>query len=206
MRHAILGAGGVGGLSGRALARAGEDVVILLRPESLAGHPSRLRVESVALGDFEVGVATAPVLDREVDVVWIAVKAIALEAALELTPAERVGSAVVVPLLNGVDHVAVLRGRYSRVLVGAFYGESERGEPGLVRQKTKLARVDLAPGPRRDEIAEELRATGLDVALAPDEPTLLWKKLAFLGPLALATTARGAPVGAVQDEPEWNER
>src|SRR5262249_30719213 len=43
-------------------------------------------------------------------------------------------------------------------------------------------------------------------ALAADERTLLWRKLAFLAPLALATTARGAPVGTVQREPEWNER
>ena len=59
MRHAILGAGGVGGLVGGALARAGDDVVLLLRPETLERHPGRLRVESVVLGDFEVDVATA---------------------------------------------------------------------------------------------------------------------------------------------------
>jgi 2-dehydropantoate 2-reductase len=51
-----------------------------------------------------------------------------------------------------------------------------------------------------------LRAAGLDVALAPDEPTLLWEKLAFLAPLALTTTARGAPVGTVQEEPDWHPR
>ena len=35
MRHAILGAGGIGGLLGAALARAGADVVLLVRPEAL---------------------------------------------------------------------------------------------------------------------------------------------------------------------------
>ncbi len=206
VRHAILGAGGVGGFVGGALARADADVLLLLRPETLARHPARLRVESVVLGDFVVDVATASALDREVDVLWVAPKATQLEAALELAPPERVGEAVVVPLLNGVDHVAVLRERYQHVLAGAIRVESERVEPGVVRQKTQIARVDLAPGWRRDEIAEELRATGLDVALAPDESTLLWEKLAFLAPLALATTARGAPVGTVQEDPEWNSR
>jgi 2-dehydropantoate 2-reductase len=206
VRYAILGAGGVGGLVGGALARTGADVLLLLRPETLGRHPARLRVESVVLGDFEVDVATASTLDRAVDVVWVTVKATQLEPALELAPPDRVGAAVVVPLLNGIDHAPVLRERYVRVLVGAIRVEAERVEPGLVRQKTPFARVDLAPGPRRGEIAEELRAAGFDVGLAPDAATLLWEKLAFLAPLALTTTALAAPVGAVQADPMWNRR
>jgi 2-dehydropantoate 2-reductase len=206
VRHAILGAGGVGGLIGGALARTGADVVLLLRPETLAVHPGRLRVESVVLGDFEVDVATAAALDREVDVLWVTPKATQLDAALELAPAATVGDAIVVPLLNGVDHVATLRARYERVLAAAISVESERVEPGLVRQKTPFAFVVLAPGPRQGELAAELRAAGLDVSLAPDEPTLLWEKVVFLAPLALTTTARGTPVGAVQADPGWQRR
>lgn len=206
MRHAILGAGGVGGLIGGALARAGGEVLLLLRPETLARHPPRLRVESVVLGDFEVEVATASALEREVDVLWVTPKATQLEAALELAPPDIVGECVAVPLLNGVDHVALLRRRYVHVLAGAISVESERVEPGLVRQKTPFAYVVLAPGPRHDEIAGELRTAGFEVALAADEPTLLWEKLVFLAPLVLTTTARGVPVGAVQADPEWLAR
>jgi 2-dehydropantoate 2-reductase len=206
VRHAILGAGGVGGFVGGALTRAGADVVLLLRPETLARHPARLSIESLLLGDFQVDVATASVLESEVDVVWVTTKATQLAEALKLAPPPSVGEAVVVPLLNGVDHVGVLRRRYRDVLAAAIRVESERVEQGLIREKTPFARVDLAPGRRQDEIAEQLRTAGLDVALAPDEPTLLWEKLAFLGPLALTTTARGAPVGVVQVEPEWNTR
>jgi 2-dehydropantoate 2-reductase len=206
MRYAILGAGGVGGLIGGALARRGADVVLLLRPETLARHPGRLRVESVVLGDFEVEVATAGELDRDVDVVWVTPKSPDLEVALALAPPERVGEAVVVPLLNGIDHVALLRARYANVLAGAMRVESERIEPGLVRQKTPFARIDLAPGPRLDELADELRAAGFEIELALDEPTLLWEKLSFLAPIALATTALGAPFGAVQADPVWHSR
>jgi 2-dehydropantoate 2-reductase len=206
MRHAILGVGGVGGLVAGALARIGAEVLLLLRPETLARHPGRLRVESIVFGDFEVDVTTTSALDREVDVVWVTTKATQLEAALELAPADKVGEAVVVPLLNGVDHVALLRKRFAHVLAAAIFVESERVEPGLVRQKTAFANVVLAPGPRRDEIMEELRLAGFGVALAPDALTLLWEKLAFLAPLALTTTALGAPVGVVQADPQWNER
>jgi len=206
VRHAILGAGGVGGLLGASLARAGRDVVLLLRPETLARHPRRLRVESAVLGDFEVDVDIASELEREVDVLWVSPKAPALEAALELAPPERVGSAVVVPMLNGVDHVARLRERYERVLAAAIRVESERVEPGLVRQPTPFARVDLAPGPGCDEVAEELRAAGLQVEVGADEQTVLWEKLALLAPLALTTTAAGLPAGAVQAAQVWSDR
>jgi 2-dehydropantoate 2-reductase len=206
VRHAILGVGGVGGLIGGALAQTSADVLLLLRPETLARHPGRLRVESIAFGDFEVEVATASVLDREVDVVWVAPKATQLEEALKLAPADKVGEAVVVPLLNGVDHVALLRKRYAHVLGAAIFVESERVEPGLVRQKTTFANIVLSPGPRHDEIEAELRTAGFEVSLASDAPTLLWEKLAFLAPLALTTTALGAPVGVVQADPDWNAR
>jgi 2-dehydropantoate 2-reductase len=202
--HAILGAGGVGGFIGGALARTGAEVLLLLRPETLARHPSTLRVESVVLGDFEVGVATASRLDREPDVLWMTPKATQLESALELAPAMVVGDAVVVPLMNGVDHVASLRTRYTKVLAGAIFVESERVEPGHVRQKSSFVRLLLAPGPRREEIAGELRAAGIEVTLTDDESTLLWEKLVLLAPLALTTTARGLPVGEVQADPEWN--
>lgn len=206
MRHAILGAGGVGSLVGGALARTGADVVLLLRPETLARHPGRLRVESVVLGDFEVEVAIAAELDRDIDVLWVTPKAPQLESAFALAPPERAGEAVVVPLLNGIDHVPLLRDRYANVLAGAMRVEAERVEPGLVRQKTPFARIDLAPGPRLDELVGELRTAGFEVVLAPDEQTLLWEKLTFLAPIALTTTALGAPFGAVQAEPDWHAR
>lgn len=206
MRHAILGAGGVGGLLGGALARAGHDVLLLLRQETLARHPRRIRIESAVLGDFEAEVGIASELDREVDVLWVSPKAPDLEAALALATPDRVAGAVVVPLLNGIDHVARLRKSYERVLAAAIRVESERVEPGFVRQPTPFARVDLAPGPGSDKVAAELRATGLQVEIGPDEPTVLWEKLALLGPLALTTTAAGVPAGAVQADPEWSER
>jgi 2-dehydropantoate 2-reductase len=158
------------------------------------------------LGDFEAEVSTAGELEREVDVLWVAPKAPHLETALELAPPDRVAAAIVIPLLNGVDHVARLRERYERVLAAAIRVESERVEPGLVRQPTPFARLDLAPGEGSDLVAAELEHAGLQVARGVDEPTVLWEKLALLAPLALTTTAAGATGGGVQAAPEWHER
>jgi 2-dehydropantoate 2-reductase len=190
---------------GGALARAGADVLLLLRADTLGRHPTRLRVESVVLGDFEVDVATASTLDREIDVLWVTVKAPALPAAVELAPPERLADALVVPLMNGIDHVSVLRERYARVLPAAIGVETERVEPGVIRHH-RGARVVLAPGPGGDDVAEELRSSGLEVERARDEPTLLWEKLAFLAPLALTTTAAREPVGVVRSDSHWHSR
>lgn len=197
MRNAILGAGGIGGLLAGALARAGADVVLLLRPETLAEYPGRLAVESAVLGNFEVDVPAVPLLNRSVDVLWLATKATQLEAALTLAPVDQVGEATVIPFLNGVDHVAFLRTRYANVVAGAIRVESERVTPALFRQSSPFLRVEVAGA----EAAQgELRRAGIECRARDDELSLLWDKLAFLAPIALATAALDASLGAVRQD------
>ena len=192
MRHAVLGAGGIGGLIAAALARSGAEVALLLRPESLAAYPGRLRVESVVLGDFEVDVLASAALDSGVDVVWVATKATQLDHALSLAPPEVVGEGILVPLLNGVDHVEMLRRRYPRVIPAAIRVESERTGTGLIRQKSPFLRVDMAGA---ESVQAALREAGIDCHARSGEATLLWEKLVFLAPIALATAAFDAALG-----------
>ena len=198
MRHAILGAGGIGGLLAAALTKAGLPTVLLLRPETLVDYPGRIAVESVVLGDFESEVPAASKLDREIDVLWVATKATQLDSALSLAPPDRVGAdATVIPLLNGIDHIDLLRARYPTVVAGAIRVESERLSPGRIRQSSPFLRVDLAGA---KPAAADLLAAGIDCRVSDDELTLLWEKLAFLAPVALATTALDAPLGSVRDD------
>lgn len=204
MRHAVLGAGGVGGLLAAALARGGADVVLLMRPATLAGYTGTVRVTSTVLGDFEQAVPAAAALDRPVDVVWVTPKATDLEDALHAVPAEAVGDAVVVPLLNGVDHLAALQARFPRVAAGAIRVESERSTADdgalLVRQTSPFVRVDLAPAAGLDGVAADLAAAGLAVNVLDDALTLLWDKLIFLAPVALATTALDGTLGDARED------
>lgn len=200
MRHAVLGAGGIGGLLGAALARAGAEVVLLMRPETLARYGGRLSVESAVLGDFEIDVPAASALETPVDVLWVTTKATQLEQAVALAPPERVDVATVVPLLNGVDHVDLLRGRYAKVIAAAIRVESERLPPAQIRQSSPFLRVELAGAV---PVAAELRSAGIDCRIREDEVTLLWEKLAFLAPIALATTALDAPLGLVRDDERY---
>ena len=144
--------------------------------------------------------------------VWITVKATALEAALGAIDKEELGGAVVVPLLNGVDHITILRERYGleRVLPGTIRVEAERLEPGRVRQLSPFANVEVAPSPatltQAEELCGELRVAGLSCEVQNDEVTMLWGKLCFLAPFALATTASGGTLGAVRLDASWHSR
>ena len=197
MRYAVLGAGGVGGLVGGALAKAGHPVTLLMRPGRRNQYPERLAVESGPLGTFEASVRVADRLDQPHDVVGITVKATALKEALAAVPPEELGDGVVVPLLKGVDHVNQLRDHYGseRVLPETIRVEAEQGGPGRVRHLSAFADVQVAPSPAARErakvLCEELRGAGLTCEVRDDEATMLWSKLCFLAPFALATTASG---------------
>jgi 2-dehydropantoate 2-reductase len=211
MRYAGLGAGGVGGLVGASLAKSGHPVTLLVRPGRGDQYPDRLTVQSEALGSFEAPVRVAERLEGEFDVVWVTVKATALEAALDAVPPEELGDAVVVPLLNGVDHIQVLSDRYGpeRVLPGTIRVEAEQRGPGRVRHLSAFADVQVASRPstqpRAVALCEELRDAGLTCEVRDDEITMLWSKLCFLAPFALATTAAGAPLGYVRSDPRLRE-
>jgi 2-dehydropantoate 2-reductase len=207
MRHAILGAGGVGGLIGACLARAGESVTMVLRPESLARYPEQLHLES-PFGNFSVPVArTAEV--PPADVLWITVKATQLDAALApFTKAESVRA--IVPLLNGIDHLTLLRSKYGagRVIAATIAVETERVAPGHIIHRTPFARLNVSSNgrPLLGTAVEELQKTGFECRFIDEEPTLMWSKIVFLAPFALTTTAADRTTGEITGDPEWRRQ
>ena len=205
MRHAVLGAGGVGAFLGAALARARRDVVLVMREQSLASYDGVVQVESDVLGNFTVEVSAAPMLEERVDVLWVTTKAMQLAEALERTRPEE---SLVVPLLNGLDHVELLRQRFgsTAVVPAAIAIESERVEPGHVRQLSPFAFVEVSPCPSAEALRGELGDAGFATAIGESEADVLWGKLSILAPLALTTTLRGSPIGGVIADPAWRNR
>ncbi len=204
MRHAILGAGGVGGLIGACLARGGTSVTLVVRREALARYPKQLRLES-AFGNFTVDVAVAAEVPA-VDVLWITVKATQLEPALT---ALRNPDAVraIVPLLNGIDHVAMLRAKYGseRVIPATIAVETERVSPGHIVHRSPFARLNVLSIGRDllGSTVDQFQKMGFACRFIDDEPTLMWGKLVFLAPFALATTAANMTVGEILSDPQW---
>ena len=200
MRIAVLGPGGVGGLLAVLLARAGSDVVVLAREATAARIAAHgLRLTSHRYGDVTAHPAAAERLDGPVDACVVAVKAPQLDDALSRVPADVLDGAVLLPLLNGFEHMTVLRRRYpsARVAAGAIRVVASRTAPGEIRHEGELAAVQLTPG--ADELAHALEQAGLDVTVRDDEAGLLWDKVCFLAPVALLTTSMGAPLGEVRD-------
>jgi 2-dehydropantoate 2-reductase len=209
VRHAILGAGGIGGLIGASLAHQGDQVTLLLRPETLAQHLPYIRLEG-PFGNFQAPVRTDAILLEPVDVLWVTVKAYDLVAALRAV--RRNGSRIVtvVPLLNGIDHVALLRRTFNHesVVPGTIAVESERVAPGHIIQRSPFVRLALsATGERQLEgVARRLRHVGFSCEFQADEKTMLWSKLAFLAPFALATTAGNKSKQEIFADPAWRAR
>jgi 2-dehydropantoate 2-reductase len=109
-----------------------------------------------------------------------------------------------VPFLNGIDHVDLLRSLYpsSNVAPATIRVETVRVEPGLIRHTSPFAFIDIAATDenrdRVEALAARLHATGLTVRVRDDETSMLWDKLAILAPLALLTTHERANVGTVR--------
>src|ERR1700730_9561368 len=204
VRHAILGAGGVGGTIGACLAHAGASVTLVVRRETLAQHPKQLNFES-PLGKFTANVDVAAEVPPA-DVLWITVKATQLESALGALKNPDAVRAIV-PLLNGIDHVALLRGKYgaSRVIPATIAGEMERVSPGHIVHRSPFLRLNVlsAGRPLLEGTLDQFFKIVLTCRFIDDEPTLLWGKLVFLAPFALSTSAADKTVGEILSDPQW---
>ena len=206
MKHAILGAGAIGGLVGAALASLGEDVTVIVRPEGLRDHPRNLTLERPS------GTITAPAnvvaaLTEPGDVLWVATKTYQLQTALEPVKSS---PALIVPLLNGVDHIAALRARFGRdhVVPATIAVEAERVAPGHFVQRSPFVRLNLAATgePSLGAIVARLSEIGFTCQFMHNEQTLLWSKLCFLAPFALVTSASGMNAGEVSADAEWKRK
>jgi 2-dehydropantoate 2-reductase len=94
----------------------------------------------------------------------------------------------------------------TRVLPASITIESERVEPGLVRQLSSFASVTLSPAPQAENLRDELVDAGIAAALGESEASVLWGKLAVLAPIALTTTLLGSSLDGVVADPAWRPR
>jgi 2-dehydropantoate 2-reductase len=207
MKIAILGPGGVGGLLAAALERAGNEVVIVARESTAAIIAERgLLVESVKFGEIVSHPRTIEHLREPVDVLIVATKAAGLQAALERIVEP---PALVLPLLNGLDHIALLRKRFSpaSVLAGAIRVEADRPAAGVIVHTSPFLLIAIAsaePGvsTAMDELAKTLTEAGVPTRVFPSEAEVMWSKLVRLNALACTTSAYDKLLGEIRSTPQ----
>jgi 2-dehydropantoate 2-reductase len=202
---AVLGPGAVGGVLAVGLMRGGVRVVCIARPDTadlIASQGLSLRHgqgSETVLPD-----ATSELLEP-VDLLFVTVKAPALEDALERVKAP---AATVIPLLNGIEHMQTIRSRLveSVVVAGSVsLIEAYLERPGVIVQKTPTVVLTLA-GEAKGVTADLINRSGVEVRLDGSEAEVLWAKLARQAPVAAATALTQRPIGELRGDPEWRRR
>lgn len=207
MRIAVLGPGGVGGLLAGALARSGRDVVVVARESTARVIEERgLRVQSTTLGDFTVRVPAVSELTEPADALIVATKAGGLDGALDRV---RAAPGIVLPQLNGLDHMQVLRARFApeTVTAGSIRVEADRPEAGVIVHKSPFLLVSMASAypqarPAMERLAGALCDAGVEARVEDSEAEVLWSKLVRLNALACTTSARDKLLGEIRSTPE----
>jgi 2-dehydropantoate 2-reductase len=196
---AILGSGAVGALIGAELTRAGVATTLVTRDASAeAINADGITVTSPRYGDHVTKVDARTTLDEYVDVLLVAVKAPQLHQALKRIT---VAPHTVVPLLNGVDHVATLRTRFANVVAGTVRVQAHRESATQVVHRAPFLTITLAQ-PGAPVLEQALSQASIDTTTGASQADVLWAKLSRLAALALSTTAADAPLGEVRETAE----
>lgn len=191
MKIAIFGTGGVGGYFGGRLAQNSEDVIFLARGAHLeAIREKGLKVESID-GDFTIHPAQAgdsPQSIGEVDLVILAVKAWQLDDAIQqMKPLIGKGT-VILPMLNGMEHMNKLLEAYgSQHVIGGFCRISVIiGAPGVIQHVGVQPYIaygewDNSKSERIQKIHSLFTSIGGIIAEIPaDIQAAMWEKFIFI--------------------------
>lgn len=214
MKLLILGAGGIGGYFGGRLVEAGADVTFLVRP------PRKALLEAQGLQiQSRFGDASLPVkarlkseIDGDYDLVLLTCKAYDLPDAMETIAPAMEGRAGVLPLLNGVAHLALLSDRFGevRVLGGVAKIAVTLTPEGIIKHLNDWCTLTFGEqNGQASNRATALKAlfdkTSVDARVSTDIRRDLWHKLVHLHTVASMTSLMRANVGEIVRTPEGKE-
>ena len=212
MRIAVIGAGGVGGGFGAALATAGADVTFIARGAHLAAMKSQgLKVQG-GRGDTHLVPTQAtddPGSVGPVDIVLFCVKLWDVESAGQAIKPLVGPETAVIPLQNGIDaaeRLIPILGE-NAVMGGVAQISASIVAPGVIQQVGTFMRMIFGEfdGKRRkrgeDFLALCLKA-GFDATLSEQILTELWMKFVVLATNASMTALARQPIGKLRDDPD----
>jgi 2-dehydropantoate 2-reductase len=212
MRIAVVGAGGVGGGFGAALAKAGADVSFLARGAHLAAMKSQGLKVTGPRGDTDLVPTQAtenPAEIGKVDIVLFCVKLWDVESAGERIKPLIGSDTAVIPLQNGIDaHERLIPILGSNaVMCGVAQISASIIAPGVIQQVGTFMRMVFGElDGKRTKRGEDLLAlclkAGFDATLSEQILTDLWMKFVLLATNAGMMSLARQPIGALRDDPD----
>ena len=210
MRIAVVGAGGVGGGFGAALATAGADVIFIARGAHLAAMKSQgLKVQG---GRGETHLVPTRATDDpagigKVDIVLFCVKLWDVESAGQHIRPLIGPDTAVIPLQNGIDaaeRLIPILGS-NAVMGGVAQISASIVGPGLIQQVGTFMRMIFGEfDGKRHKRGEDFLAlclkAGFDATLSEQILTELWMKFILLATNAGITAATRQPIGKLRDD------
>lgn len=213
LRIAVLGPGAVGGFLLAVFVAKGACVEgIGHHTQARALSKSGITLQSRTLGAFTVHPNMTTRLTKSPDILFIATKATDLPEALERVSARLTVQSVIIPLQNGIEHLALLRERFGRQVAAASISIDvrQKGE-GIILHLSSEAEIALASdgdieAERLHAIAAFLSSCGIKATVGGSEAAVMWNKLVRLNALALATAATGKTIGELRTDIVWRAR
>ena len=212
MRIAVIGAGGVGGAFGAALAAAGGDVSFLARGAHLAAMQARGLSLVSPRGDLHLNPIRAtdtPGSIGEVDVVLFCVKLWDVESAGAAIRPMVGRQTAVIPLQNGIDaseRLIPILGK-DAVMGGVAQISATIAEPGVIRQTGTFMRLvfgelDGRPSQRGEAFRSLCEAAKFDAVNSQSVLTALWEKFVLLATNSSVVALTRLPFGKLREDPD----
>lgn len=212
---AILGPGAIGGFLASVFWKQGVAVTCIGKPEQVRViNEHGIRLESARFGGIMAYPRAVHQLHDEPGLLFISVKAPYLNDALGSVSRALVSDSVVIPLLNGLEHVAAIRERVgNRVAVGMI-GAIEAIKVGwnhIIHTSPCAPHIELASDhdiPQKDlyRISNFLSRMGVEALVRDREAEVIWRKLARLNAIAATTAASQETIGFVRQDREWRRK
>lgn len=210
MRILVLGAGATGGYFGGRLAEAGADVTFLVRPRRRAQLAQGGLVIESPKGNVRRPVETvaAKAPGSGWDIILLTCKAFDLDEAIAAIAPAVGPSTLVLPVLNGLNHLDQLDAAFGpeRVLGGLAQITETLTADGVIRHLAPIHRFVFgarysAQTERVGRLAEIVQQAQFDGAVSQDILQEMWEKHAFIATLAGATCLMRAAVCDILAQP-----
>ncbi|MEK9724048.1 MAG: 2-dehydropantoate 2-reductase [Rhodospirillaceae bacterium] len=212
MKIAVMATGGVGGVFGAQLAKAGKDVHFIAR----GAHLDAIRKNGLTIaGDDgetvlpDVQATDDPAAIGPVDVVMFAVKLWDTETAAAACKPLLGPDTVVIPFQNGVVATEKIAGVLGAEHTGSGLSRVSASieSPGVIRRVgtfggLEFAEADSTRSPRMEAFLAACEGAGIEAKIPGDIERAVWMKYVVLVTVSGMTTAGRLPMRTLIAEPE----